>query len=168
MGLQGTVYGVLYYYPFQNDQETVPVENLQTSTKPASSPPFGGGRATQIAPTQLPRGTQAVPRGTQVGGGGAGPAAMEEDEDEEALGNWQMAPIFEAFWQGRLIPGARIDTLPFVEAVRQKRTAQAKVGRGRRVAGPVCKLKQLNVQCALPCALLPYSFPPCLLVCRRT
>lgn len=37
-------------------------------------------------------------------------------------------PIFEAFWQGRLIPGARIDTLPFMEAVRQKRTAQTKVG----------------------------------------
>lgn len=27
-------------------------------------------------------------------------------------------PMFEAFWQGRLIPGARIDSLPFVE-VRQ-------------------------------------------------
>jgi len=40
---------------------------------------------------------------------------------------WQ-APIFEAFWQGRLIPGARIETLPFMEAVRQKRTAQTKVG----------------------------------------
>ena len=23
--------------------------------------------------------------------------------------------MFEAFWQGRLIPGARIDSLPFVE-----------------------------------------------------
>lgn len=29
-------------------------------------------------------------------------------------------------FQGRLIPGASIDTLPFIEAVRQKRTAQAK------------------------------------------
>ncbi len=25
------------------------------------------------------------------------------------------APIFETFWQGRLIPGARIDTVPFIE-----------------------------------------------------
>ena len=24
-------------------------------------------------------------------------------------------PMFEAFWQGRLIPGARIDSLPFIE-----------------------------------------------------
>ncbi|KAL4443930.1 hypothetical protein ABPG75_011667 [Micractinium tetrahymenae] len=123
---KGIVCGVLYYYPFQNDQETVPVENPQTSTKPASSPPCGGGHATQVAPTQLPRGTQVLPRGTQLGGGGAGPAAMEEDDDEEAPGSWQAAPIFEAFWQGRLIPGARIDTLPFVEAVRSKRNAQAK------------------------------------------
>lgn len=123
--LQGIVCGVLYYYPFQNDQETVPVENLQTSTKPASSPPFHGGRGTQAAPTQLPRGTQAPPRGTQLGSGGA--AALDEDEEAEALGSWQLAPIFEAFWQGRLIPGARIDTLPFVEAVRSKRNAQAKV-----------------------------------------
>ena len=28
------------------------------------------------------------------------------------------APIFETFWQGRLIPGARIDTLPFIEVCR--------------------------------------------------
>ena len=25
--------------------------------------------------------------------------------------------MFEAFWQGRLIPGARIDSLPFVEVI---------------------------------------------------
>lgn len=25
------------------------------------------------------------------------------------------SPMFEAFWQGRLIPGARIDSLPFIE-----------------------------------------------------
>ena len=47
---------------------------------------------------------------------------------------WQAAPIFEAFWQGRLIPGARIDTLPFIEAVRQKRSAQAKVRRAAAAA----------------------------------
>ncbi len=36
------------------------------------------------------------------------------------------APLFEAFWQGRLIPGACVDTLPFVESVRAKRTAATK------------------------------------------
>ena len=128
---KGTVCGVLYYFPFQNDQETVPVENPLTSTKPASSP--FGGQPTQLGATQLPRHatqhpaagriTQA-PRATQLGA--AGGAAAEDDEDDEALDAWQVAPIFEAFWSGRLIPGARIDTLPFVEAVRSKRSAQAK------------------------------------------
>lgn len=35
-------------------------------------------------------------------------------------------PTFEAFWQGRLIPGACVDTLPFIRAVRSKRSAAAK------------------------------------------
>jgi hypothetical protein len=34
--------------------------------------------------------------------------------------------VFEAFWQGRLIPSACVDSLPFIEAVRAKRSAQAK------------------------------------------
>lgn len=38
----------------------------------------------------------------------------------------QGAPIFETFWQGRLIPGACVDTLPFIEAIRSKRTAAQK------------------------------------------
>ena len=125
---QGPVCGVLYYFPFQNDAETVPVENPLTSTKPVTSPFHPGGATQRPGATQLQRATQA-PRATQLNGGGAGGlAAMEEDEDDEGPDAWQTAPIFEAFWQGRLIPGARIDTLPFVEAVRQKRTAQGKVG----------------------------------------
>jgi hypothetical protein len=35
-------------------------------------------------------------------------------------------PTFEAFWQGRLIPGACVDTLPFIRSVRSKRTAAGK------------------------------------------
>jgi hypothetical protein len=35
-------------------------------------------------------------------------------------------PMFEAFWQGRLIPGACVDTLPFMRSVRSKRTAAGK------------------------------------------
>ncbi|PRW58303.1 Structural maintenance of chromosomes flexible hinge domain-containing 1 [Chlorella sorokiniana] len=124
---KGTVSGVLYYFPFQNDAETVPVENPLTSAKPVTSPFRPGGATQRPVGTQLPRATQAPPRATQLGGGGGGGlAAMEEDEEDEGPDAWQTAPIFEAFWQGRLIPGARIDTLPFVEAVRQKRTAQAK------------------------------------------
>lgn len=116
------------------------MENPLTSAKPATSPfgPGGKGRATQLpggGPSQLPpRMTQALPRGggTQLPGGAAaaagGAAGVDDDVDEDAQAEWQTAPVFEAFWQGRLIPGARIDTLPFLEAVRQKRTAQGKVG----------------------------------------
>ena len=64
----------------------------------------------------------AAARGTQFGA----VAALDDEDEDESSANWQTFPIFEAFWQGRLIPGARIDTLPFIEAVRQKRTAQAK------------------------------------------
>lgn len=36
------------------------------------------------------------------------------------------AEIEILLWQGRLIPGARIETLPFVEAIRAKRSAAAR------------------------------------------
>jgi hypothetical protein len=62
----------------------------------------------------------------------------------------QGAPVFETFWQGRLIPGACVDTLPFIEAIRSKRTAAQKdllpdeiFGRLRWVGRPhtgTCKL----------------------------
>jgi structural maintenance of chromosomes flexible hinge domain-containing protein 1 len=35
-------------------------------------------------------------------------------------------PLLEALWQGRLIPGARIESLPFIEAVRCRRSAAAR------------------------------------------
>jgi hypothetical protein len=132
---RGTVCGVLYYFPYQDGAESAPLENPLTSCKPASSPvqQFGAARATQQGPTQAPRGTQAAPRGTQAPGGGVAGASggLEEEEEEEGAGAWQVAPIFEAFWQGRLIPGARIDTLPFIESVRSKRSAQAKASDSR-------------------------------------
>lgn len=45
------------------------------------------------------------PAGSQSEGGAAARAFIQAS-----------CPMFEAFWQGRLIPGARIDSLPFVEA----------------------------------------------------
>ena len=48
-----------------------------------------------------------------------GPCRAESGSDEETeVPLWQRsrAPLFEAFWQGRLIPGARIESLPFIEA----------------------------------------------------
>lgn len=117
--MQGTVCGVLYYFPYENDHETVPTENPSTSN---IKPILSGAHA---APTQMPLGagmlTQA-PMPSQRDGSKDG-ASDEEDTD---VVNWR-TPIFEAFWQGRLIPGARIDSLPFIESVRQKRNAQTKV-----------------------------------------
>lgn len=42
-----------------------------------------------------------------------------EGEEEGDVSIWQRssAPLFEAFWQGRLIPGARIESLPFIEVL---------------------------------------------------
>ena len=42
-------------------------------------------------------------------------AEQELLEDSMFAAGPTPAPIFETFWQGRLIPGARIDTLPFIE-----------------------------------------------------
>jgi hypothetical protein len=127
---KGTVSGVLYYFPYENDAESVPLENPLSCTKPSPSPfkhgPAGApSQAAALGRTQGPGAgvTQFGPRTTQA----AGAVASDGDlSDEEDPGPALQAPIFEAFWQGRLIPGARIDTLPFIESIRQKRTAQAK------------------------------------------
>lgn len=62
---------------------------------------------------------------SQLGPGGGDPGS-----DREAEEPWVAPPIFECYWQGRLIPGAKLDTLPFLEALRTNRTASGKV-RGR-------------------------------------
>eukprot|EP00887_Chlorella_sp_A99_P005757 scaffold1.g5757.t1 len=129
---RGVVAGVLYYFPYENDHETVPTDASPYFRAREDSPAGMAGRAggpTQRSGTQAPPATQAGPHATQaVRGGQQGLEGVAEDEemDEEGALGWQTHPIFEAFWQGRLIPGARIDTLPFIEAVRQKRNAQAK------------------------------------------
>ena len=51
--------------------------------------------------------------------GAQGPmhCADSASDEEVDVPLWQRskAPLFEAFWQGRLIPGARIESLPFIE-----------------------------------------------------
>lgn len=54
---------------------------------------------------QLLLANPSKPAGSQSEGGAAARAFIQAS-----------CPMFEAFWQGRLIPGARIDSLPFVEA----------------------------------------------------
>ncbi len=53
---------------------------------------------------QLLLADSSKPAGSQSEGGAAARAFIQAS-----------CPMFEAFWQGRLIPGARIDSLPFVE-----------------------------------------------------
>ena len=42
-----------------------------------------------------------------------------EGEDDGRLALWQRsrAPLLECFWQGRLIPGSRVESLPFIEVL---------------------------------------------------
>lgn len=133
---KGTVSGVLYYFPYENDRETIPVDTGPTW---GGSGPVGAGVG---GPTQIPLMSQAPGIRTQAGGtqfgGGRGPqhgngsgsnhsGNPDDLSDDEGAGmvTWH-APLFKAFWQGRLIPSAHVDTLPFVEAIRQKRTAATK------------------------------------------
>ncbi|KAK9820414.1 hypothetical protein WJX72_010046 [[Myrmecia] bisecta] len=116
---KGTVSGVLWYFPFENERETLPSESAAWAHLAASSMTL-----TQIPPTltQLPGATQL---GTQRPADAHLSADGDGSGDETDTSMWQRSksPLFEAFWMGRLIPGARVDSLPFIEAVRSKRNA---------------------------------------------
>lgn len=120
---KGVVSGIMYYFPFENERETVPMD----ASKPFGSPlpPIGQNttqfstRATQINPNNH------VPSQNGEAGSTIDITGLSDDESE-AQPLWVTVPVFHAFWQGRLIPGARVDSLPFIEAVRSKRGAQGK------------------------------------------
>lgn len=40
---------------------------------------------------------------------------VDAPEDASAALSRSLVPLFDAFWQGRLIPGAQIESLPFIE-----------------------------------------------------
>ncbi|KAK9800826.1 hypothetical protein WJX73_002958 [Symbiochloris irregularis] len=107
---KGMVAGVLYYFPYQGGQETLPMED---------SPAFDPGDTT-VDLTQ--QGTQATQRDPGLPGEGSG----EEEGGRIALWQRSRAPLLECFWQGRLIPGSRVESLPFIEAVRLKRRSGVK------------------------------------------
>ncbi len=134
---KGIVNGVLYYFPYENDRETVPIEAGPTWAVAANRPNGAGptqiGKHTQVNNGRTQAGTQfgAAGRTTQaVGAGGAGGSkeVSQDDlsDDEDAAGLPQKSSIFSAFWQGRLIPSAQVDSLPFLDAIHQKRTAASK------------------------------------------
>uniref|UniRef100_A0A1D2ABE5 SMCHD1 ribosomal S5 domain-containing protein n=1 Tax=Auxenochlorella protothecoides TaxID=3075 RepID=A0A1D2ABE5_AUXPR len=119
---RGIVWGVLYYFPFQDGAETVPLEGPSAGPRPDAGP--GMTQQYGVNPSQAP--TQSL-----APMAAAGSLALQADlevgaSDDDTDGPWMAPPIFEVFWQGRLIPGAKVDTLPFLEALRTKRNAAAK------------------------------------------
>jgi len=80
------IYGEARYFPFQGDQETVPLGGLSFDQKSAEA--ANDNLADEIV--------------------------NEEKEYEQKLGN-RDAPQFYCFWKGRLVPGTTIATLPFVK-----------------------------------------------------
>lgn len=123
---KGIVFGALYYYPYENDRETVPI---------SSGSAWYNGAMGQSVQTENIMTTQNVcenllslPSKTQGRMSSGNPSLQDEEcfECENADTMQFKDPIFEAFWQGRLIPGARIDTVPFIEEVRRKRNAKMK------------------------------------------
>eukprot|EP00775_Hariotina_reticulata_P002831 gene2831-3124_t len=123
----GRVEGVLWYFPFENDRETVPLDPhtlgrmMLTGHKEGATQAAGvHGGFTQIGPSQLAglsqRATQA--RGKQ--------ADLDEEQDAGYAALLAACPTFEAFWQGRLIPGACVDSLPFIRSIQARRNAAAK------------------------------------------
>lgn len=112
----GVVAGNLYYFPYENGRETVPFLPSLLKIDHQLHEAFAGntqhGTATQNA--TLP---QSI-RSSAVDG--------DLSDGDDATAYAFQAPIFETFWQGRLIPDSRISTLGFVEAVRRKRNATSK------------------------------------------
>ncbi|GLC56261.1 hypothetical protein PLESTB_001085700 [Pleodorina starrii] len=136
---KGTVEGVLWYFPFTDGAETVPRE-LGAAAYGGGGP--GGGAASMLLqelPTQTLHGAAAL--ATQLARAGRGAAGSTQagnlpEQMQRALADMLLeeddlggegharaqghVPMFETFWQGRLIPGSGLDSLPFIEALRTK------------------------------------------------
>ena len=111
----GDVGGVLWYFPCGADDETVPEDDGDDDAAAAAG---GAG----IDMTQAPPLTQGGgARLTQAGSG-----ALADAPPGPSSSMLRPAPGLECFWQGRLIPGARVDTLPFIDAVAARRGGGAR------------------------------------------
>ena len=151
---KGDVAGVLWYFPYEGGRETLPGAAAAAGQLAGVPGGCGGLLDTHHADHPITNFDMTQHQSTAVGtvgtaqggagggltadGGGGGAAggspggdgygsADEADaEDAAAAAAAARAPAFEAFWQGRLIPGARIESLPFIEAVRCRRSASAR------------------------------------------
>lgn len=87
----GVVHGFVSYFPCSGDRETVPVDDAS-----AQRITFARRNARRAA-----------------AGHPAGSSDEDVEEDEEDGG---AIPMFETFWQGRLIPDTTLPALPFIAA----------------------------------------------------
>lgn len=129
---KGVISGVIYYFPYENDRETVPISSTQQSPIHGSTA-LGVGRlgsySQQLPPTSRNQGPLLNHPAIPAIAGASGHANTDVEtidlvDDEHGMTNMWRVPMFEAFWQGRLIPGAQIYSLPFIDAVQQKRRGQ--------------------------------------------
>ena len=64
------------------------------------------------------------------------------DDTGGVLWQQQRTPLMECFWQGRLIPGTRIESLPFIEVPPDPVADQPPGNRYMTSMPPVCWLCQ--------------------------
>ena len=119
---RGRVDGVLYYFPFDSERETLPgldagaTDDSQKSKRMSSSPEGLTQRQQGMTQATQPSMTQhATQMHTQ---------RFLHTNPEEDFG---LAPqgsprhhMFETFWQGRLIPESHVQSLPFIDALWHK------------------------------------------------
>lgn len=164
----GDVEGMLWYFPYENERETLPTDSHTLGRKIAAAAgptqnPAGGHLATQhpAAATAGPRGatqhgarpaaTQR-PAGTQAGRAGGWQEGDGAEEEDGGSGPAPTGAIFETFWQGRLIPGGAVDSLPFLDAVRAKRNAA-----GGAAAAAGCILVQPLASTCAACRVASFA-----------
>ncbi|GLI61005.1 hypothetical protein VaNZ11_003267, partial [Volvox africanus] len=138
---KGIVEGVLWYFPFTDGAETVPRELGAAAYGSGNAVGGGSGVFTQFMQelptqlslhgaaalaTQLARAGRPGASGTQQGQlpeqmqRAIADMLIEEDQQESQVSTEGHVPMFETFWQGRLIPGSGLDSLPIIEALRTK------------------------------------------------
>lgn len=113
------VAGLLHYYPTSRGRESVPhLDQAQSALRKFRASAMALSQAAgegALAPT--PSGEAGEPE--------------DEDEDEEGSGLVR-APIFEVYWEGRLIPAAVVESLDFIDRARPKKKELKNVSASRK------------------------------------
>ena len=97
---RGCVDGILYYFPFDSEKETMPMSQGSPSPEATQTTQFD---LTQVSLTQFTNHQ----------------SQMSLDQSLATIPTERRC-LFEAFWQGRLIPESRVSSLPFIDAIFQR------------------------------------------------